>query len=65
MSTVENETAWTFIHARTESGDDYYFVAPGRLADDEVENYLKAELGEEAEYVWDWYAAHTPVKGDL
>lgn len=44
----------TFLHLRSESGDDYYMAKPGRLTDKEMDVICNDEdyFGDDAGFVW-------------
>lgn len=51
---------WTFFHVKTGMGYEHYTVHPGIVAKEEVEIFLEAWLGEDAEYVIEWHVEYTP-----
>lgn len=42
----------TFVHCKSESGDDYYFGYPEDLSDSEAQIRVGRELGNESDYMW-------------
>lgn len=56
----------TFVHASSESGDDYYWAFDGKLTDDEIESHIADICGDEAEYIGIEYVLHWPQEaGEL
>lgn len=49
----------SFVHAKTESGDDYYFTNHGVIEDALL--FIEDRLGDEAEYVWYYHVETTEV----